>query len=42
MTLGDRLYRVRGVDKNSRADQLKIQLLVKRDEALPHGQAGLV
>ena len=33
MTLGDRLYRVRGVDKNSRADQLKIQLLVKRDEA---------
>jgi DNA primase catalytic core len=32
ITLGDRLYRVRGLDKNSSADQLKIQLLVKRDE----------
>ena len=32
MTLGDRLYRVRGLDKNSSADQMKIQLLVKRDE----------
>jgi len=33
MTLGDRLYRVRGLDKNSSADQMKIQLLVKRDDA---------
>ncbi|MFV0477648.1 MAG: CHC2 zinc finger domain-containing protein [Parahaliea sp.] len=32
MTLGDRLYRVRGLDKNSSADQLKIQLLAKKDE----------
>jgi DNA primase catalytic core len=32
ITLGDRLYRVRGLDKNSSADQMKIQLLVKRDE----------
>lgn len=31
IALGDRLYRVRGLDKNSSADQLKIQLLVKRD-----------
>ena len=32
MTLGDRLYRVRGLDKNSGIDQMKIQLLVRRDE----------
>jgi len=32
ITLGDRVYRVRGLDKNTSYDQLKIQLLVKRDE----------
>lgn len=30
ITLGDRLYRVRGLEQNRSADQLKIQLLVKR------------
>ena len=33
ITLGDRVYRVRGLEKNSDYDQLKIQLLAKRDEA---------
>jgi DNA primase len=33
ITLGDRVYRVRGLDKNSDADQLKIQLLAKRGDA---------
>lgn len=32
ITLSDRLYRIRGLDKNTGYDQLKIQLLVKRDE----------
>jgi DNA primase catalytic core len=30
--LGDRTYRVRGLDKNTSSDQLKIQLLIKRGE----------
>jgi DNA primase len=34
ITLGDRTYRVRGFDKNSGSDQLKINLMVKRDEAM--------
>lgn len=37
MTLGDRLYRVRGLDKNSSADQMKIQLLVRREVPTAHG-----
>ena len=32
MTVGDRDYRVRGLDNNSHCDQLKINLMVKRDE----------
>ena len=32
ITLGDRVYRVRGLEKNSDYDQLKIQLLAKRDD----------
>ena len=32
ITLGDRVYRVRGLDQNRSADQLKIQLLVQRNE----------
>jgi DNA primase len=32
ITLGDRIYRVRGLDKNTGVDQLKINLMVKRDE----------
>jgi len=32
MTLGERVYRVRGLEKNSQYDQLKIQLLARRDE----------
>lgn len=32
ITLGSRVYRVRGLDKNSDYDQLKIQLLAKRDD----------
>ena len=30
ITLGDRVYRVRGLDKNTSVDQLKIQLLVRK------------
>lgn len=33
ITLGDRVYRIRGFDKDHCTEQLKIQLLVKRDEA---------
>ncbi|MEE8060161.1 MAG: CHC2 zinc finger domain-containing protein [Pseudomonadales bacterium] len=33
ITLGDRIYRVRGLDKNTDYAQLKIQLLVKKDDA---------
>jgi DNA primase len=33
LTLGERLYRVRGLDKNASADQLKVQLMVQRGEA---------
>lgn len=32
ITLGDRVYRVRGLDKNTGVDQLKIQLLVRKDD----------
>ena len=32
--IGDRRYRVRGLDKNTSGDQLKIQLMVKREDAL--------
>ncbi|ODS22395.1 hypothetical protein AB835_14435 [Candidatus Endobugula sertula] len=32
ITLGDRVYRVRGLDKNTSIDQLKIQLMAKREE----------
>ena len=32
ITLGDRLYRVRGLDKNTSMDQLKIQLLVRKGD----------
>jgi len=32
ITLGDRVYRVRGLDKNTSVDQLKIQLLVRKDD----------
>ena len=32
ITLGDRVYRVRGLDKNTSVDQLKIQLMVMRKE----------
>jgi DNA primase len=32
ITLGDRVYRVRGLANNSHLDQLKINLMVKRDE----------
>lgn len=32
ITLGDRVYRVRGLDKNTSIDQLKIQLLVRKGE----------
>ena len=37
ITLGDRLYRVRGLDNNTSVDQLKIQLLVKREVPTAHG-----
>jgi len=33
LVLGDRTYRVRGLDKNASTDQLKIQLLAQRGEA---------
>jgi len=33
ITQGDRVYRVRGLDKNTDVDQLRIQLLAKRDDA---------
>jgi DNA primase len=33
ITLGDRVYRVRGLGNNNHLDQLKINLMVKRDEA---------
>ncbi len=33
LVLGDRTYRVRGLDKNASTDQLKIQLMVQRSEA---------
>ena len=33
LLLGDRTYRVRGLDKNASTDQLKIQLLAQRGEA---------
>jgi DNA primase catalytic core len=33
LVLGDRTYRIRGLDKNASTDQLKIQLLVQRGEA---------
>jgi len=33
LSLGERLYRVRGLDKNASADQLKVQLMVQRGEA---------
>ena len=33
ITLGTRLYRVRGLESNHSVDQLKIQLLVKQDDA---------
>jgi len=32
ITLGDRVYRVRGLKNNNHLDQLKINLMVKRDE----------
>ena len=32
ITLGDRVYRVRGLEHNNHLDQLKINLMVKRDE----------
>jgi hypothetical protein len=32
ITLGDRVYRVRGLENNNHLDQLKINLMVKRDE----------
>ena len=32
ITLGDRVYRVRGLDKNTSVDQLKIQLLVRKND----------
>ncbi len=32
--VGDRIYRVRGFDKNTEMDQLKIQLMVRCDEAM--------
>jgi DNA primase catalytic core len=33
LVLGDRTYRIRGLDKNASTDQLKIQLLAQRGEA---------
>ncbi len=33
ITLGDRVYRVRGLDKNTGVDQLKIQLLARKGDA---------
>jgi DNA primase len=33
ITLGERTYRIRGLDKNASADQLKVQLMVQRGEA---------
>jgi DNA primase len=33
LTLGERTYRVRGLDNNASADQLKVQLMVQRNEA---------
>ena len=32
ITLGERVYRVRGLDKNTSIDQLKIQLLVRKND----------
>ena len=32
ITIGERVYRVRGFDKNTRVDQLKIQLQVRKDD----------
>ncbi len=33
LVLGDRTYRVRGLDKNASTDQLKVQRMVQRSEA---------